>query len=64
MDKVVQCECGFEARGADEAGLAAEIQRHARDVHGMTFAPDEALLLTFRADPAPTSQQDQSEEEP
>jgi Protein of unknown function (DUF1059) len=50
VDKLLQCECGFEARGADETELAAEIERHARDAHGMTLTPDEALLLTFRAD--------------
>jgi predicted small metal-binding protein len=49
-DKVLQCECGFEARAADEVELAAEIRSHARDAHGMTLSPDEALLLTFRAD--------------
>ncbi|MGZ4355517.1 MAG: DUF1059 domain-containing protein [Gaiellaceae bacterium] len=50
MDKVLQCECGFEARAADQLELAAEIQRHAHEAHGMTLSSDEALLLTFRAD--------------
>jgi hypothetical protein len=50
VDKVLQCECGFEARAADEVELAAKIRRHARHAHGMTLSPDEALLLTFRAD--------------
>jgi hypothetical protein len=31
-------------------GLAAEIQRHAHEAHGMRLTQDEALLLTFRAD--------------
>ena len=50
VDKVLRCECGFEARAADEDGLAAKIQRHAQEVHGMTLSRNEALLLTFRAD--------------
>jgi Protein of unknown function (DUF1059) len=50
VDKVLQCECGFEARAPDEQGLAAEIRRHALEAHGMKLTEDEALLLTFRAD--------------
>jgi hypothetical protein len=50
VDKVLQCECGFEARAPDEIGLAAEIQRHALEAHGMRLREEEALLLTFRAD--------------
>jgi Protein of unknown function (DUF1059) len=50
VEKVLRCECGFEARAMDEDGLAVEIQRHAREGHGMTLSRDEALLLTFRAD--------------
>jgi len=50
MDKVLHCDCGFEARAADEDGLVAEVQRHAREAHGMVLSHDEALLLAFRAD--------------
>ena len=50
MDKVLHCDCGFEARAADEDGLVAEVQRHAREVHGMALSHDEALLLAFRAE--------------
>lgn len=50
MEKTLQCECGFLARADDEAGLVDEVQRHARDVHGMTLSHDDALLLTFRAE--------------
>ena len=50
MDKVVRCDCGFEARAADEEALVAEVRRHARDVHGMALSHDEALLLAFRAE--------------
>jgi hypothetical protein len=50
VDTVLHCDCGFEARAADEDGLVAEIQRHAREAHGMALSPDEALLLAFRAE--------------
>lgn len=47
---MLQCDCGFEARAADEDGLVAEVQRHAREVHGMALSRDEALVLAFRAE--------------
>ena len=50
MDKVLHCDCGFEARAADEEGLVAEVQRHAREAHGMALSHEEALLLAFRAE--------------
>jgi hypothetical protein len=50
MDKVLHCDCGFEARAADEDGLVAEVRRHAREAHRMALSHEEALLLAFRAD--------------
>jgi Protein of unknown function (DUF1059) len=50
VDKVLSCDCGFEARAADEDGLVAEVQRHAREAHGMELSREEALLLAFRAE--------------
>ena len=50
MDKVLHCDCGFEARAEDEDGLVEEVRRHAQVVHGMALSHDEALLLTFRAE--------------
>jgi hypothetical protein len=47
---VLQCDCGFEARATDETGLVEEVQRHAREAHGMSLSLDEALLLVFRAE--------------
>ena len=47
---MLHCDCGFEARAADEEGLVAVVQRHARDVHGMTLSDDEARLLASRVD--------------
>ena len=49
MDKVIQCDCGFDARAADEEALVAEVRRHALDAHGMSLSRDEAVLLVFRA---------------
>ena len=50
MDKVLQCNCGFQARAAHEEGLVAEVRRHAWDAHGMALGRDEARLLAFRAE--------------
>ena len=47
---MLQCDCGFEARAEDEDGLVAEVQRHALEAHAMALSPQEALLLTFRAE--------------
>ena len=49
MESALQCNCGFVARAAGEDGLLAEVQRHAREAHGMTLTHDEALVLVFRA---------------
>ena len=50
MDKVLHCDCGFEARAAHEDGLVAQVKRHAWEAHGMALTHDEALLLAFRAE--------------
>jgi hypothetical protein len=50
VDKVLHCDCGFEARAAHEDGLVAEVQRHAFEAHGMALSHDEALLLAFHAE--------------
>jgi predicted small metal-binding protein len=45
VDKVLLCECGFEARASDEEELVEAVRRHARDEHGMALTQDEALTL-------------------
>jgi len=50
VDKVLHCNCGFEARAAHEEGLVAEVRRHASEAHGMSLTHEEALLLAFRAE--------------
>jgi hypothetical protein len=58
VDKVIHCDCGFDARAEDDDRLVTEVQRHAREAHGMALSDDEALLLAFRAEldetPPPT----------
>ncbi len=49
MERVLQCDCGFEARAEDEGDLVAQIQRHAVEAHGMALSSEQALLLAFRA---------------
>jgi hypothetical protein len=51
VNKVLHCECGFEASAEHEEGLVAEVQRHAWEAHGMALSRDEALLLAVRAEP-------------
>jgi predicted small metal-binding protein len=65
MDKVLYCECGFEARAADDDGLVAEVQRHADEAHGMALSREEALLLALRAElsAVSTTQTPRGEEE-
>ena len=48
MDRVLHCDCGFEARASGEDGLVAEVQRHAWEAHGMRLTDEDALLLAFR----------------
>ena len=47
---MIHCDCGFEARAADEEELVAEVRRHAWEAHGMALSHDEALVLAFRAE--------------
>ena len=47
---MLQCDCGFQARATDSDGLVAEVQRHAREGHGMALSREEALLLAFSAE--------------
>jgi len=45
VEAVITCECGFEARAADEEGLVAEVRRHAAEAHRMSLSHEEALLV-------------------
>jgi len=49
-DKVLRCECGYEAAAADEAGLVEDIRTHALEAHGISFSVEEALLVVLRSE--------------
>jgi predicted small metal-binding protein len=44
-NRVIRCDCGFEAIGATDDDLLSEAQGHARDVHGSEVAADVLLAL-------------------
>jgi hypothetical protein len=50
VGRVITCECGFDARAADDEGLVAAVRRHAAEAHCMPLSHDEALLLVFHAE--------------
>src|SRR4029453_11706158 len=50
VEKVLRCDCGFEARGEHEDDLVAAVQSHAREAHGMTLSRGDGFLFRFRAD--------------
>ncbi len=65
VDKVIQCDCGFEARAGTEDGLVDAVRRHAWEAHRMALSDEEALVLALRAEleaPAATQNNPISEE--
>jgi hypothetical protein len=50
LERVLQCECGFEARAQDERKLIAQVRRHAWEAHGMSLSEEQALLIAFRGE--------------
>jgi hypothetical protein len=46
-ERVLRCDCGFEACAEDEDELVAEVQRHAWETHAMALALGEARSLAF-----------------
>ena len=51
MQKVLHCDCGFEARADDEDELVDQVRRHALEAHGMALTSTQVLVLTSRAKP-------------
>jgi len=49
MAKVLECDCGYVARGEDDGELVAAAQAHARKAHGMELP---ARLILSRASTA------------
>jgi hypothetical protein len=54
MDRLLACECGFEARAPDEDELIAQVRRHAQEAHHMALSHAQALLLTRNSSSQPT----------
>jgi Protein of unknown function (DUF1059) len=52
VERVLRCDCGFEARAEQQDGLVAEVQRHAWEAHAMALSAEQALLLASRAQPS------------
>jgi hypothetical protein len=50
IGKVLRCDCGFEVRAGDEHELAASIQRHAWNAHGMRLSEEQALVMLLRSE--------------
>jgi len=53
MENVLRCDCGFEVRADNESELIARVQRHALEVHGMEFSPEDVLRVAVRTGSSP-----------
>ncbi len=47
-DKSIRCDCGYRVRARTEDGQVAEVRRHAREAHGISFSTEEALTVLLR----------------
>ena len=56
MDRVIRCDCGFEAVGGTDDELVARAQAHARRAHGMDLAAEVVLGLA-RAKASPDAKE-------
>ena len=50
VERVLTCECGFDARAADEEGLVAAVMRHAAEAHSPDFSEH---VFAWRLDSLP-----------
>lgn len=41
---IVECDCGFEARGEEDA-LVSEVQQHGREAHNMEVTREQVLAM-------------------
>ena len=48
VELVVRCDCGFEARG-DEDALVPVVQKHGRDAHNMHVTRQQVLDMASPA---------------
>ena len=45
MAKIIQCDCGYVARGETDDELVADAQQHAREVHDMELTREQVLAM-------------------
>jgi predicted small metal-binding protein len=45
MAKIIQCDCGYVARGETDDELVADAQQHAREVHSMEITREQVLAM-------------------
>lgn len=50
MSKVINCDCGYVARGDTDDELVRTAQQHAREVHGMELTREQVLSLSVPAE--------------
>ena len=50
MKKLVQCQCGQTIRGNDDDELVANVQKHAKEVHGGMAITREQVLAMAQPD--------------
>src|SRR5829696_1928981 len=49
MAKIMQCDCGHVVRGETDDELVANVQKHAREVHGMEITKEQVLAMAQQA---------------
>lgn len=47
-DKLIRCDCGYRLRSGTEERQVAEVRRHAKEAHGISFSIEEALAVLLR----------------
>lgn len=52
-DKIIRCDCGYRLRTRTEDDQVAEVRRHAREAHGISFSTEEALAVLLRLELEP-----------
>lgn len=45
MAKIVQCDCGYVARGESDDQLVDDVQKHAAEVHNMDLSREQVLAM-------------------
>jgi predicted small metal-binding protein len=56
--KALRCDCGYEVRAYDAAGLVEAIRRHASEAHRIDFSVELALDVAQSARQAPSEREE------